>query len=562
MKILLINPPHPAIGSRIPREHLPPLGLLCIGGPLLDAGHRVALIDAEFGPMRVEEIVAQAWTFGPDAVLIGHSGSTSGHPSVVRVVRAIREAMPDAWIIYGGVFPTYHWATVLEQEPAIDLVVRGEGEETVVRLVRALESGTPLEDIPGIVFREGSPSGVRKHPGDGGMVCRRGRVVANRPAPVIQDLDACRVGWELIDFSRYTYYGGRRAVVVQFSRGCPHHCHYCGQHGFWRAWRHRDPVRFAAELARLHREHGVELINFADENPTASRPAWLAFVEALIAQDVPLVLIGTTRAGDIVRDADILHLYRRAGVARFLLGLESTDDRTLQAIRKGSTQATDREAIRLLRRHGIISMAAWVAGFSDEGDADYWRTLRQLLAYDPDQIQALYATPHRWTPFAVREGGHRVVQTDLGRWDYKHQVLESGRVPNWRVLLWVKAIEVILQSRPKALWRLFLHPDPLFRAGMRWYSSIGRRVWVYEILQWLFHDRRVKRGPRLSEFLAGAWDREGDAGKGPRTWSLRRLIRPRRPEPVPGPMLRVCELPATVVPFPGSSPGMKRVPEA
>jgi len=258
-------------------------------------------------------------------------------------------------------------------------------------------------------------------------------------------------------------------------------------------------------LARLHREHGVELINFADENPTADREAWKAFLEALIAENVPLVLIGTTRAGDIVRDADILHLYKRAGVARFLLGLESTDDKTLQAIHKGSTKAIDREAIRLLRQHGIISMAAWVAGFAQEKDADYWRTLRQLLRYDPDQIQALYATPHSWTPFALQEARHRVIQTDLSRWDYKHQVLESAHVPNWRVLVWVKCIETVCQLRPKSLLRHLADPDPLFRAGMRWYSNIGRRVWCYEIWQWLFFDRRVNHGPTVGEFLNGGW---------------------------------------------------------
>jgi anaerobic magnesium-protoporphyrin IX monomethyl ester cyclase len=173
---------------------------------------------------------------------------------------------------------------------------------------------------------------------------------------------------------------------------------------------------------------------------------------------------------------------------------------------KGSTQAVDREAIRLLRRHGIISMAAWVAGFVEEKDSDYSRTLRQLLRYDPDQIQAVYATPHSWPPFARLEAHHRVVQTDLSRWDYKHQVLESARVPNWRVLLWVKLIEAACQLRPKSLWRLLRHPDPLFRAGMRWYSNIGRRVWLYEIGQWLLFDRRTRRGPTLAEYLnhAGA----------------------------------------------------------
>ncbi len=136
-------------------------------------------------------------------------------------------------------------------------------------------------------------------------------------------------------------------------RPSPHLCNYCGQRGFWTRWRHRDPVRFAKELARLHREHGVKVINFADENPTVSKKVWRAFLEALIAENVDLVLVGSTRADDIVRDADILHLYKKAGWVRFLLGMESTDARTLELIRKGAATTTDREAIRLMRQHGI-----------------------------------------------------------------------------------------------------------------------------------------------------------------------------------------------------------------
>src|SRR5216684_3874296 len=239
----------------------------------------------------------------------------------------------------------------------------------------------PLDRIPGIAFRH------------------QGKPRATRPAPVIRDLDAYRVGWELIDHARYSYWGGKRAVVVQFSRGCPHLCTYCGQRGFWTRWRHRDPIRFAKELARLHRQHGVKVINFADENPTVSKKAWRAFLEALIAENVDLILVGSTRADDIVRDADILHLYKKAGWARFLLGLENTDERTLELIRKGAVTAIDRQAIRLMRRHGILSMATWVVGFEEETDRDHWRGLRQLLSYDPDQIQMLYVTPHRWTPY-------------------------------------------------------------------------------------------------------------------------------------------------------------------
>ena len=134
MRILLINPPHPSIGSRIPREHLPPLGLLSVGGPLIDAGHQVRLLDAEFGPMSTRGIVEQTMAFAPQAVLVGHSGSTSGHPIVAEITRAIRAVLGKTWIVYGGVFPTYHWREILTEEPQIDVIVRGEGEDTGLRV--------------------------------------------------------------------------------------------------------------------------------------------------------------------------------------------------------------------------------------------------------------------------------------------------------------------------------------------------------------------------------------------------------------------------------------------
>src|SRR5690349_5499428 len=104
MNILLLNPPHPSIGSRIPREHLPPLGLLSVGGPLLDASHHVLLLDAEVSPMTTSQITADVCRYAPDAVMIGHSGPTSAHPAAVKISRAIHAAHPATPIVYGGVF--------------------------------------------------------------------------------------------------------------------------------------------------------------------------------------------------------------------------------------------------------------------------------------------------------------------------------------------------------------------------------------------------------------------------------------------------------------------------
>ena len=481
MRVVLLNPPHTAIGSRcVPRDHLPPLGLLAIGGPLIDAGHEVTLHDADLTDEPIGATLDAIERQRPDAVLIGHAGSTSAHPTVATLTRRIRARMPSVKIIYGGVFPTYHWREVLTGEPQIDAIVRGEGERTAVALLDAMSHGEPLDGVRGVAFT------------------RDGNALATPDAEMIRDLDACRVAWELVDFDRYRYWGGKRAVVMQFSRGCPHRCNYCGQRGFWTRWRHRDPRAFAREIARLRREHGVEVINLADENPTSSRAAWKALCEALIEEAVDVEIVASTRAGDIVRDADILCLYKRAGVSRFLLGTESTDEATLARIKKGSTTAVDVEAIALLRQHDILSLATWVVGFDEERAADYWRAFRRLLAADPDQVQILYVTPHRWTGFFEEARERRVIQTDVRRWDYKHQVLATRNLEPWMVISLVKAMELGMQLRPRAWGRLF-HRDPKIRDAQRWYYRIGRGVWFYEWRSFLLRETRTSEGPTLRE---------------------------------------------------------------
>ncbi|MEP3231317.1 MAG: magnesium-protoporphyrin IX monomethyl ester anaerobic oxidative cyclase [Hyphomicrobiales bacterium] len=507
MHILIVNPPHPSIGSRIPDDHLPPLGLLSIGGPLIDDGHQVSLFDGEFGPASDKEIQAHIKSISPDILLLGHSGSTSAHPIAAKIANAAKIDNPHLIVVYGGVFPTYHWRDILSDELYFDYIVRGEGEETCRALIDAIAKTTSLYLVQGIAFRH------------------QGKVVSTSPRPITQDLDQFRIGWELIDFKKYSYWGKKRAVVVQFSRGCPHPCNYCGQRGFWTKWRNRNPETFAKEIAYLHREHGVEVFNFADENPTSSKKLWKRFLIALIAEDVDVTLVGSTRADDIVRDKEHLHLYKQAGVERFLMGMENTDEDVLQKIRKGGSTTTDREAIRLMRQHGMLSMATWVVGFEEERDRDYWRVLKQLLSYDPDQIQSVYVTPHRWTPF-FKEAEHRaVIQGDQSKWDYKHQVLSTRYVPPWRVFLWVKLIELIVQMRPKALARLFFFKDPKIRHAQRWYYQMGRRVWVHEMIGFIFRDTHWKNGPTVKQFWGETLEHEENAlALKPRRGKIQRLI--------------------------------------
>ena len=482
MKILIINPPHLSIGSRMPNEHLPPLGLLSIAGPLIDAGHEVELLDAEFGPLNFTEILSKVLSYSPEAILLGHSGSTSAQPIINDITKLVREKRSDIKIIIGGVFPTYHWQEILEKNPQIDFIVCGEGEQIALNLITALEQKTSLEKIKGLARRLNN------------------LLVKNSPAENIANLDDYRVAWELMENYNYTYWGKRKAVVIQFSRGCPYPCTYCGQSLFWKKWRHRDPQLLADEIEMLHKKYGVLVFNFADENPSSNPTAWRAFLEALVAKNLKLILVGSIRADNIVRDADFLHLYKQAGFERFLLGIENYDELVLEKIKKAGTISKDKEAIQLLRKHNILSMATYVVGFGEETTKDFYNSLKQLLSYDPDQVQLLYVTPHKWTPYFDDVKDKEIILTDQRKWDYKHQVISTQYLKPWLVILYVKLIELILQSRPRALKRLLFHKEARLRSAMRWYTRIGRRVWFHELYQFFFVTKLTKNKIKMSDF--------------------------------------------------------------
>ena len=145
-------------------------------------------------------------------------------------------------------------------------------------------------------------------------------------------------------------------------------------------------------------------------------------------------------------------------------------------------------------------MATYIIGFGEEKMIDFFNSFRQLLHYDPDQIQLLYVTPHRWTPYYEEVKNRKIVLTDQRKWDYKHQVLEINSFKPWMVILLVKLIEMIMQLRLKSLNRLF-HTDEGIRNNMRWYTRIGRRVWLFELYQFFFITKLNKKQMSVNDFF-------------------------------------------------------------
>ena len=487
MRIALINAPLESIVSDRGVGHQMPLGLLMIAGPLLDAGHQTSLIDAAAEHLSDREVIHRLAEFDPQIVLISHVGSTQAHPCCIRLLGEIKRSMPQVVTVYGGVHPTYHFREILAEQTGVDIIVRGEGEATTSELVAVLaKNDSPsnsnrqdalnladLSRVPGIAWRR-----------SGGVVCNQGRTP-------IRDLDASRIAWELIDdWDRYQAFGLGRAAVVQFSRGCPHTCTYCGQWMFWKRWRHRDVTRFVDELELLRRQHDVRFVWLADENPTTEKETWKALLEEISRRELGIRICASIRAADIVRDADMLDLYRRAGFLYVLMGIETVTEETLHRIRKNSCLDDGYQAIRLLREHGILSIVDYIFGLDEETPGTIWQGFRGLNRFDGDFVNALYVTPHSWTPLGRAMRGAAKVEEDLSRWDYRHQVVAVEGLSPAQLFLGVKLVELFYHVHPRRLLRLVAGRDRDLRRQLRHAYAHVAKVYLAELVEELSPKRR------------------------------------------------------------------------
>jgi anaerobic magnesium-protoporphyrin IX monomethyl ester cyclase len=309
-------------------------------------------------------------------------------------------------------------------------------------------------------------------------------------------MDDFRIGWDLIEnWDHYQCFGLGRAAILQFSRGCPHPCTFCGQRDFWVEWRHRDPVRLVDEIEWLYRTHNIRFLSLGDENPSTNKVIWKQFLEEMAARKIPVYFFTSIRASDIVRDADILHLYKKAGILYVLIGIESTEPEVLELIKKGSSTRLDLQALRLFRKHGIFSIVAHVVGWKEESWKTFITAIKQLIYYDGDFVNVTHVTPHSWTEFARESKNRSIIENDLSKWDYRHQILAQQNLSPWQVFLAVKVLETIVHARPSKLIRLLRTKDPFLRKQLFWSFFHTTLLWLGETLVWVWEKIRPKKQP-------------------------------------------------------------------
>ena len=227
----------------------------------------------------------------------------------------------------------------------------------------------------------------------------------------------------------------------------------------------------------------------ADENFAADREAAREVLERLLKSDLGLSLNLNMTAADVIRDADLMPLYKRAGVDNIVLGIESLEDGTIDSIRKNNPFQTSLQAVRLLRRHGIVSLVNLIYGLEDESWRTLRRTFRRLLELDPDILNAVYLTPHHWTAAGLSVDPASVIQSNQALFTYRNQVLRAPRLSPWEIFLGVKATEALFHLRPHGLLRLWTGPDGRYRRILRSYLAAGIRVVAAEIGEFLFGTR-------------------------------------------------------------------------
>jgi len=475
-RVLLINPARHFIANKHGVGYLTPLGLVCIGGPLLDAGYTVKLIDHDTYGWSFTKLIKEVGKFQADYVLLGHSGSTAAHKTAIKTIHEIKKSYPNIKIIYGGVYPSYADQSIMRECNEIDYIVRGEGEQTILELIRELENCGNLETVEGITWRN------------------KNQIIANRSRAPIQNLDAYRLGWELVDWSLYKMFGFKRAAGLQFSRGCPLTCSYCGQWMFWKKWRHRSPENIVEQLKILKNEYGVDYVWFADENFSADRDTLKRLLELIIESKLDLSLNINMTAADVVRDADIIPLYKAAGIDYMVMGVESLKDQVIVDIRKNNPFAVSKEAVRLLRQNNILSLTNIIYGLEQES----WKTIREkftnLLELDSDILNACYIMPHFWTSQGKTIKPYDVIQSDLDKWSYRNQVVATPYLKPFELFLGVKLTEALFHLRPKALRRILFAEDKRYRKIMRSSMWAGIRVILAEIHEFLFKTKFISRG--------------------------------------------------------------------
>jgi anaerobic magnesium-protoporphyrin IX monomethyl ester cyclase len=295
--------------------------------------------------------------------LVGISSLFSAyHATAMKTAAAIRKWNPDIPIVMGGHHPTLFPESVAAL-PYVDYVLRGEAEETLPQLCRALEHGTPMDRIPGIAFQDA------------------GKIKINPPH---WTSDLSRL--PLPDQKNPACYRRKNqdAMVIVASRGCPMRCSYCSvsatsAHGKFR----RRPVFQVLEEIKNHADNTeIGFIDFEDENLSLDKPWFLALLAGIrnIFPDKHVELRAMNGLFPPSLDEEIITAMADTGFTTLNLSLGSASGTQLQRFNRPDVRAAHDRAVALARKKNLSCVSYVIAGAPDQSAEDSLQDLLYLAA--------------------------------------------------------------------------------------------------------------------------------------------------------------------------------------
>lgn len=440
MKLLLIK----AGLNRFHGQASPPLGLLYISAYLRRHGYTdIGVLHPDAQGMDNETLAREIATRAPDVIAI--SAITAEARSMHLIAGLARGARPGATVIVGGPHPTAY-PEDCAGDANIAIIVRNEGERTMLAVIRALENNGGLRNVPGIIFRDGAT------------------LRDTGPAAFESDLD-CLPFPDRDSLPAALYSGLQPMTPVLFprlyaniitSRGCPFRCSFCHSvHG--KNYRAHSPARVIEEISLLREKYGITDIEVQDDTFNFDPERTREILEGIIARGLRLRLYICGVRGDLL-NRGLVELFKEAGVRFVGLGIETADPGLQAAIGKNVDLAKMTDSIRLLNRAGIFTTGAFMFGLPGETCAAMFRTA--LYAARSQLHTAMFATcvTYKGTPLGATLPQEKLTGPDGDLYLYSDCSCPAGasEVQQWRINLIKRLANALFYLNPARLARIAL----------------------------------------------------------------------------------------------------------
>ena len=372
-KVILFYPPYdgPPLGA--------PLSLLSLAGTLREANFEVVLIDAAIEPKYLDKIREHC----THAICIGISVLTG--PMIRGAIEAaqfVKEHAPAVQVSFGGCHPTLCPESTL-REPYVDVVVRGQGEVTIVELAKALADKNPLDFIQGISWK------------------KNGRLIENFERRV-QPIDTfAPPAYELTDFDAYERASGKRELAYATSVGCPYACNYCTDMVVYkRRFNAYAAEHVVAELVGLVQRYRISNVALLDSNFPVDLRRAIAIAQGIRDSGVKFTWTFQASTDFICRmSQDEVQLLADSGVSYMGFGTESTSKAVLKLMNKRHQRVDEMyETARKASLAGIRVTFNLILGYPGETEQDRLETFRTMSDIGR-QFSNVRFSPNIFTPY-------------------------------------------------------------------------------------------------------------------------------------------------------------------